>query len=67
MRSLSVGTYLGPGPNWGVDTVLPLLKEMGITVVRAGPEWADVEQTRRQYVITPDVLQWFDEVTKPGI
>jgi hypothetical protein len=67
MRGLGVGTYLGRGPNWNLDTVLPLLMEMGITEVRAGPEWAGVEKTKRQFVKTPDVQQWFDDVTESGI
>ncbi len=53
MRGLGVVTHFGRGPNWDVDKVLPLLKEMGVTVVRDGPEWAGVERTKGQYVISP--------------
>jgi len=67
MRGLGVGTHFGRKPNWDVDKVLPLLKEMGVSVIRDGPEWATVEKTKGHYEIPPDDQYWFDKVTQSGI
>jgi hypothetical protein len=68
MRGLGVGTHFGSNSNWDVDKVLPLLKQMGVSVLReGGPEWATVERSKGIYTIPPYAQHWFDEVTKSGI
>lgn len=67
MRGLGVGTHFGRNANWDVDKVLPLVKQMGVSVIRDGPEWAGIEKTKGGYAIQPHSQHWFDMVTKSGI
>jgi len=67
MRGLGVGTHFVRGPNWDVDKILPLMKQMGVSVVRDGPEWASIEKTKGVYKMPANEQRWYDAVTKAGM
>jgi len=67
MRGLGVGTHFGRGPNWDVDTILPLVRQMGVSVIRDGPEWAGIERAKGVYAIPDGCQHMFDVVSKSGI
>jgi hypothetical protein len=67
MRGLGVGTHLARLPNWDVDKLLPLLKQMGASIIRDDISWEAVEQTKGTYALPPSYQHWLDAVTGSGI
>jgi hypothetical protein len=58
---------MGRMPNWDVDKVLPLLKQMGVSVIRDEMDWGAIEKTKGVYALPPGMAHWFDAVTGAGI
>jgi hypothetical protein len=67
MRGLGVCTHMGRMPNWDADKVVPLLKEMGVSVIREEMGWGGVEKTKGVYALPPGMAHWFDAVAAAGI
>jgi hypothetical protein len=67
LRGLGVGTHLSRLPNWDVDKVLPLLQQMGVSVVRDDLAWASVEKTKGVYALEAKDQHWIDAIAGSGI
>jgi hypothetical protein len=66
LRGLGVGTHF-PSANWDVDKLLPLIRDLGVSVVRQDFHWEAIEKTKGHYAVPDDMRHWFDAVTGAGI
>jgi hypothetical protein len=67
LRGLGVGTHFGRMPNWDIDKLLPLLKEMGVQYVRDEWGWGGVEKTKGVYAMYPYGQKSLDMLNSAGI
>ena len=62
-----MNTHLERNANWDVDKVLPLMKQMGVSLIRDELHWNAVETTKGTYALPPKIEHWFKDVTGAGI
>ena len=70
MRGFAVATHFGMSksrPYWDVDTLLPKMKQLGVSCIRDGVSWPSVEKVKGQYAVGQSDRRWIDAVTKAGI
>jgi len=67
LRGLGVGGHFGRMPNWDIDKLIPLLKQMGVQVVRDEWGWQGVEKTKGVYAMPPEANHKFDVLNAAGI
>lgn len=52
---------------WKVEKLIPLMKKMGVSVIRDGIIWRRTETVKGQYELTPETQQWIKAVTDANI
>ncbi len=67
LRGLGVDAHFGRDANWDVDYVLPLMKRMGVSIVRLEIPWSKVERTKGQYSLFPAAKHFCDALAHAGI
>jgi len=67
LRGLGVGGHFGRMPNWDIDKLIPLLKQMGVQYVRDEWGWGGVEKTKGVYAMSPEGQHKFDALNAAGI
>src|ERR1700744_1160858 len=67
MRGLGVGGHFGRMPNWDIDKLTPLLKEMGVQYVRDEWGWEGVEEKKGVYAMPFEAEHKFDVRHDAGI
>jgi hypothetical protein len=67
MRGLGVGGHFGRMPNWDIDKLIPLMKQMGVQYVRDEWGWEGVEKSKGVYAMPPEGQHKFDALNAAGI
>ena len=67
MRGLGVGGHFGRMPNWDIDKLIPLLKQMGVQYVRDEWGWDAIEKTKGVYEMYPAGQHKLDALNAAGI
>jgi|GEM_PF-1795940 len=67
MRGLGMGCHFGRMPNWDIDKLVPLLKQLGVQYVRDSWGWQKVETTKGTYSMPPDAQHKLDTLNAAGL
>ena len=68
LKGLGVaGHFSARDSGWQIEKLLPLMRQMGVTVIRQEILWDEVENPKGVYTIPAVHQQWFDQATGAGL
>ena len=68
LKGLGVAGHLSARDNgWKIETLLPLMRQMGVTVIRQEILWDGVENPKGVYTVPAVHQDWFDQATGAGL